>query len=154
MVTVKTFNQNGKVVYQFAGVVDESFDVSAALKDAQAPLFFELSGIKRMNSTGVKKWMQFFNALQAEGKRCIFARVSPTLVEQLNLISNFSCGAEVVSVVLPFTCQACGSSESISKDKKALVGVDLDHVDWPCSSCQAPKLEFDDLADEYLRFWK
>ena len=153
MLEVKKTQGDSKTEVILEGVVDESCDFSG-LTDLQKTVDFYCSGIRRINSTGIKKWMNFFNQLQEKKVSVNFHQLSPSLVEQFNLISNFGCGATVVSVTLPYTCKSCGVSSPIVKDKKEVTGINLEKVSWPCASCGQVALEFDDLADEYLNFWK
>jgi hypothetical protein len=153
MLDVKKIQGTSRTVVSLDGVVDESFNLSE-LTDLQKNSDFFCMGVRRINSTGIKKWINYFNGLREKKYAFTFHQLSPGLVEQFNLISNFGCGGTVVSVTLPYTCKSCGTANPVIKEKSEVVGIDLEKVDWPCASCGQTALEFDDLADEYLNFWK
>lgn len=149
-------NSSGIVVYELSGVIDESSDFSSFADGGPIPSEFglDLFAIKRINSVGIKKWISFFEALQRKGMKIFIQRASPAIVEQMVNISNFRCGAEVQSVVLPYHCKSCSKPVFFVKTKEDLANIDLEKVNWPCPLCQGTELEFDDLPDEYLRFWR
>lgn len=155
MLTVsKKLSPEQKVTYECSGIIDEgvNFLLLEGI-DALSEFSLDLYGIKRINSVGIKKWITFFEKFQKKNVKMSFVRVAPAIVEQLVNISNFSCGADILSVVLPFHCKACSQSNFLVKTKAELTNVDLDHTNWNCQSCNKAELEFDDLPDEYLRFW-
>lgn len=155
MLTVsKKLSNDQKVIYECGGIIDEgvNFQLLEGI-DALSEFTLDLYGIKRINSVGIKKWIMFFEPFQKKNVKISLVRVAPAIVEQLVNISNFSCGAEIVSVVLPFHCKACSQSNFFVKTKSELTNVDLENTNWACQSCKKTELEFDDLPDEYLRFW-
>ena len=150
-----TAKENGsRKVMMMDGTVDESFDPSAEISDELKDFEVDCSGIRRINSIGVKKWIMYFSERRAQGAKIAFYSLSPALVEQANLISNFIPHADIVSVALPFRCKSCGSDIVLVKDKLSCLGVDLEFSNWACPSCTEVNLEFDDIASDYLTFWK
>jgi ABC-type transporter Mla MlaB component len=141
-----------------SGLLDENFNVVHALgtqaSELTGNIAVDCAAITRINSTGIKHWILFFNGLRTQGVKFNFHRVSPVIVEQLNLISNFSAGGEVVSVCLPYTCKDCGANLTFVQDHQQIKGIDLDSVSWVCTKCGNKHLEFDDIGEEYLHFWK
>ncbi len=142
-------------LYALEGVIDENVDFPKTELAAEAgDLNVDLFLITRINSMGVKRWMSFFNELKRTSKKFNFFRVSPALVEQLNQISNFRCGGNVVSVVLPYFCGACRKQTYLVKKKDEVNGVDLESIAPVCQHCGKGDLEFDDIPEDYLKFWK
>ena len=72
-------------------------------------------------------------------------------MEQINLISNFTCGGEVESIYVPFSCVNC-KSELVGLFKcEDLKKLQLRLPDLKCSKC-AGKAVFDDIPEEYFGF--
>ncbi len=154
MLQVKAISHGEHLLYQLEGTSDEGDQWQTALGIVPSPANFDLFGITRINSMGVKKWIIYFEQLKRAGVKVAFHRVPPAIVEQLNLISNFDCGATIQSVVLPFLCTSCKKLSGVVKTKEDVKQIDLDSVSIPCPHCQQSTLEFDDIAEEYLQFWK
>jgi len=94
------------------GRIDENANLQALAADV--PLegaIMDLSGLTRINSIGVREWMDFLASLA--GRRLRLERCAPVFVEQLNAIANFSGQAEVKSVLALFECEADGESVDV-----------------------------------------
>jgi len=109
--------------------------------------------VRRINSTGVKNWIKYFQIAGSRVTKIRLAECSIALVEQINQIVNFTCGAEVESIFVPFACKGC---------KSELVGLftceDLKRRNLvppvlKCSKCGGEAV-FDDIEDEYFAFLK
>ena len=144
----------GAMLFKFEGTIDETVDFSPIMPRLDGlEVNIDLYGIRRINSVGVKKWMIFFEDLQAKKIKAQFHRVSPAIVEQLNLVSNFHCGGTVVTAVLPFICKSCGEANYFVRSKEDITDLDLEKVEWPCHACRSIQIEFDDIVEDYLKFW-
>ncbi len=108
--------------------------------------------VARINSVGVKKWIQFFDRLQSRNIKVFFYRVSTALMGQFNFIRNFGCGGSVVSVIVPFQCTHCGhlSLEEMQKDGVLEFHATPQLLD--CKKCGEKTLQFDDDIDSYFKF--
>ncbi len=116
----------------------------------QGPLALDLSGIKRINSVGVREWIQFVDGLKKAGRSFTLERCSVPIVGQLNMISNFAGGAKVRSFFAPFYCSNCNSEQPKLIDATNDPASQLSSPD-KCSACGG-ELEFDDLPDAFLAF--
>ena len=141
-------------VLTLEGVADETFAPESEFRSLAGKVFIVGAKIKRINSTGTKAWVTQFKALKARGVDVTFVAISPALVEQMNLIQAFNCGFAVASAVLPFICTACKRPNFVVQARDEALALNLDNVDWPCVNCGSPSLEFDDLPEEYLSFWR
>jgi hypothetical protein len=153
MSAVNVVHEGNRSALTLSDVVDDTFDLDSHVPGLKNEIFVLCSNVKRINSTGVKKWIMFFQKMTAAGKKVYYVQLSPVLVEQFNLISNFGAGGTVVSIEIPFQCTACGKQSNIVKTKEELQGVRLEKAKWPCKNCGKPALEFDDIEEEYLKFW-
>jgi hypothetical protein len=152
MLTAKRFETPKGTLFQLSGVVDENADFDKALGALPPKIILHCGGISRMNSVGVKQWISYFEPRVKKGLQLIFMECSPVIVEQLNSVSNFACGAQVLSAQLSFTCGACEHHfvQSYKTDdlRPMLEG---GVQDQPCPKCGQAS-EFDDLPMEYLHF--
>lgn len=151
MLKVSKSTQENLTKYNLAGTVDEATDFRAVLGKLPAQSIFNCKEITRINSMGVKNWIQFFTEAKKANTNITFEELSPPLVESLNMIQNFLGGHNLSSLVAPFLCSACQTRffqtftiESIKNNKQSFPAA-------PCIKCKKPA-EFDDLPEEFLSF--
>lgn len=133
----------------FHGEIDVSADFSELVRRLRGRAIFRLSEIHRINSIGVREWVNFVSNLPGVTD-LTFTHCAPAIVRQLNMIDNFRAGASIRSFYAPYTCETC----RISHDKL----VDVSHLDDDglppeavCSECKGPLL-FDEDPERYLGF--
>ena len=143
----------GKSVLE--GVLDEQAapvlaELSAQLSSA-ASIELDVGGVRRINSLGVRAWVDFMRTL---GERPItFRRCSPSFVDQLNTVSDFRGHARIESFLAPYVCESSWNvffeELTVGKDVSAgnFAGID----GRPCKECPEP-LVFDDLPERFLQF--
>ena len=97
---------------RLVGRIDENADL-AALAAAIPPdgATLDLGGLTRINSIGVREWMDFVTGLAPRKVR--LERCAPVFVEQLNAIANFTGGAELLSVLASFECENDGDVTNV-----------------------------------------
>ena len=141
---------------RIVGAIDEEavsvLDQIVALPAAQA-LDIDVSGVRRINSLGVRHWIFFLRKL--DGRSVILRRVPPVMVEQLNSVLGFGGTATLVSVLAPYLCDTCQESQI----EELLLGTDVTPAsvasgDVPTRKCThcGQTASFDDLPDRYLGF--
>jgi eukaryotic-like serine/threonine-protein kinase len=142
---------DGTMKVRLSGPINEDANFAPLLDELQnrGKIRFNFSGIDRINSCGVREWVNFVrsfpHSVQLEMEQC-----TPVVVSQLNMISNFAGEARVLSVQAPFVCDACGHEEDILLRIADGNIPDLESV--ACPKCHAPSMEFDDLEDSYFAF--
>jgi ABC-type transporter Mla MlaB component len=133
-------------IVALTGVLDENADLRP-LAALDGEVAIDLSGVKRISSTGVREWIDLMRALDGRA-RVSLIRCSPASVTQLNLISNFRGPAQVESFIAPYDCGACGCECEVLLDAvraaRGLPGVD-------CPECNTP-MDFAELPERYLTF--
>ncbi len=92
------------------GEIDENADFSELRIALRGNVELSLEGITRINSCGVREWVNFVRGLEAV-RALWFARCSPPVVLQLNTIYNFRGRARVSSFMAPYVCEACHGDE-------------------------------------------
>jgi hypothetical protein len=156
------------------GEIDENADFSELRATLRGNVELSLEGITRINSCGVREWVNFVRGL--EGVRALwFARCSPPVVLQLNTIYNFRGRARVSSFMAPYVCEACHGDEYKLLDvaehfgdlyghpaRHSLAGGDSARsarlTDWrahvPAFRCRrcGGVMVFDELPERYLSF--
>ncbi len=141
-----TWKVAGAVV-ELAGQLDEKADLAPLAAQLSGPVELHLAGIQRVNSTGVRAWVDFLASLSSVTE-LVFSHCSPAIVTQLNTIYNFRGRARVRSLLAPYLCEACGNEEVRLLDAAAARGP---LPAFACARCGGP-MEFDDLPERYLSF--
>jgi|SRR3954451_4237528 hypothetical protein len=139
-----------------AGEITESSDFGALLPRLAGRVVLDLSGIKRINSRGVREWVDFVRAAAGQGITLELDRCSVPVVHQLNLNAAFGGQCAVRSVYAPYFCPVCNAEHAqlvtlVSADPTSPAPRPRIVESIPCPTCAAP-MEFDDLPDRYLSF--
>ncbi|MFH0901651.1 MAG: hypothetical protein V2A73_13570 [Pseudomonadota bacterium] len=142
----------GITVVEFFGEIDENADFSELRRRLRGAVSFDLGEVRRINSCGVREWVNFVRDLPAVSILS-FTHCSPAIVTQLNMIYNFRGSALIRSFLAPYRCEACGYEEEKLLDVQSHFPVRNQAVvpDFSCDKCGS-KMELDDLPDRYLSF--
>lgn len=141
---------NGLLV-RLTGPVEENVNFEALIGGVTGELTINCKGVPRINSVGVKAWIKYFQGLASKGVKITFSECSIAIVEQMNLISNFTCGGTVESIFVPFACSSC-KGELVGLFKvTALKSSGFKLPSLKCSKCGGNAV-FDDIPEEYFNF--
>lgn len=141
----------GLTIVEFTGEIDENADFTELKKRLRGPVVFQLAEIRRINSCGVREWVNFVRDLPVVTE-LTFSHCSPAIVTQLNMIFNFRGTAKVRSFYAPYICEACGHEEDKLLDVQSqFPGGKFRAPEFTCEKCGAA-MEFDDLPERYLSF--
>src|SRR6478672_1636367 len=146
----------GFTTVEFTGEIDENADFGELRRRLKGPVVFHLAEVRRINSCGVREWVNFVRDLPGVTE-LTFTHCSPQIVTQLNMIYNFRGSAKVRSFMAPYVCETCNAEEEQLLDvathfSPGGVGVDrLALPEFKCEKCGG-KMEFDDLPERYLSF--
>jgi hypothetical protein len=152
MVNISKEQKGDVVVVRIAGSIEESVNFDQLIGPPPKEMHVICKEIVRINSIGVKAWIQYFQKAEKNGTILKFLECSTAFVEQVNLISNFTCGGTVESVQVPFSCNDCHSELSglfKSEDLKKYQGK---LPDLKCPKCDGTAV-FDDIPEQYLGNW-
>ena len=122
MIQVHREDKGGVSRVTLAGEVIEHVDLDQLVGKLGPRVDFVCRGVTRINSAGTKAWIRYFLSLKDKATKFRFIDCSFALVEQFNFISDMSCGGEIASVMVPFTCADCKKS-----------------YDLPCTADRYPK---------------
>lgn len=151
-INVSKEQKPGGVVVKLSGSIEESVNFESIIGfPPPGEMQVNCRDVSRINSVGVKSWIKYFQAAQQKGAKLVFVECSTAIVEQINLISNFTCGGRVESIYVPFACQSC-KAELLGLFKcDDLKKLDMDIPPINCNKCSG-KAVFDDIPEEYLGF--
>jgi anti-anti-sigma regulatory factor len=139
------------LVVRLSGSIEENVNLDQLIGPPPAELHVICKEIPRINSVGVKAWIKYFQAAQAKGTKIKFLECSTAIVEQINLISNFTANGTVESIYVPFACGNC-RTELVglyrTEDVKKMA---MKIPDLKCSKCGG-NASFDDIPEEYFEF--
>jgi hypothetical protein len=145
--------RDGRNVVQLRGEINENADFSELLARLRGDVDLELEGITRINSCGVREWVNFVRDLRVTSLR--FTRCSPTVVVQLNTIFNFRGRARVFSFLAPYVCERCHTDEYKILEVEEHFGPENRlHPTVPAFRCPrcGGVMMFDELPERYLSF--
>lgn len=134
---------------EMIGVVDETADF-AVFDELSVRVEFDLAGVRRINSFGARAWMDALRELASRAS-VVFCRLSPPVVDQLNMITGFLAGGRVVSFFAPMTCEKCENEVMHLFDAEEVRDRDGDLPPVPCPECSRT-MDLDDLEDQYTLF--
>ena len=152
MLKVTKEQKDNALLVRLSGSIEESTNLEEAFGQVPGELHVSCKEVTRINSIGVKGWIKYFSTLAARGVKFKFIECSTAIVEQVNLISNFNCGAPVESIYVPFACKSC-KAELIALFKAAdLKASRLNLPTLKCTKCASGQAVFDDIEEEYFAF--
>jgi ABC-type transporter Mla MlaB component len=149
--TWELFHEEDATRVALSGEITEDSDFGALLSQLSTPaVIVDLADVKRINSCGVREWINFVNALSASSHSLALERCSVAIVNQLNMISNFRGNGRVLSVLAPYFCPRCDKERSRLIDLTAGSATNIEDS-IPCPTCGSA-MEFDDLPEHFLSF--
>ena len=142
----------GNTVVEFFGEIDENADFADLRQQLKGTVIFNLAEIRRINSCGVREWVNFVREL-SDVQSLTFTHCSPAIVTQLNMIYNFRGNAKIRSFYAPYVCEGCNNEEDKLLDVESqFPNGDIATVPgFHCSVCNE-LMEFDDIPERYLSF--
>ncbi len=145
----KTLTSDGTLV-RVSGDIEASFEARELTDGLGAGVVvFDLDGVKRITSFGVREWVEALKALGAN--YYCFTKVRPAMVAQLNMVSGFAGHGALVSLYLPYVCDECDTETEVLTDLRTHFDVVTSATPPPatCPSCGA-EAEFDDVPASYF----
>jgi eukaryotic-like serine/threonine-protein kinase len=138
--------RNGATWVALSGHVNEATNF-APLKKVANRLVFDLGGIDRINSIGVRRWMDFVRDCEVAGFELTFERCSPVLVGQMSMIRRFMGSRSFVkSIVVPYFCPSCKHEDDtvLELAPGAAVAPQI-----ACPKCKAA-MQLDEVPETYV----
>lgn len=131
------------------GEITEESDFNPILDAPGRSIVVDLGGVTRINSCGVREWLNFVGALKERARTLVLERCAPVIVTQLNTIYNFTGGGAVRSVLGPYYCPDCDAEENRLIDLAQGAQSLPDTI--ACPKCQG-EMEFEEDPLTFLSF--
>jgi hypothetical protein len=148
--TIDVNTEEGTDVVTIGGVVDENADLSPLLQLGARPLRLHLRGVRRINSYGVRAWMDAIRRIPITA-RLSFVHCPPPVVDQCNMVQGFLGHGALDSFYAPMTCAECDEQLDQLFETEACRANGGKLPPTPCPRCGRP-MEVDDLEEQYLLF--
>jgi hypothetical protein len=135
----------GEMLVTVAGVVSE--DSRFNLPDPRGRrVIIDPRGVERMNSLGVRNWIDFIEQLGTRSPDIVIRRLPPVMVWQASMITTFVGRSRIESFLSPWFCPRC---ETTIEQLHGYFDEVPMHI--ACPQCRSP-MELDWDRDAYLAF--
>jgi anti-anti-sigma regulatory factor len=139
---------------KFNGIINEKFEgkkTAAAIKAKK--LVLDLGGVVRVSSFGVREWLDFIGVVGRTMDEFYLINCSPKVMNQLNLVTDFTGKGLVFSFYAPYRCDYCETELLV------LLNCDRDHEalkklkapERACETCGNAEF-FDDEPITYFSY--
>src|SRR5215467_11517991 len=83
--------REGFAYAKLGGVIDEDNELAELTERIPAgTVVIDLGEIERINSCGVRDWVNWLTRIEKAGSRVVLVECSPAIVSQINLVNNFT----------------------------------------------------------------
>ncbi len=137
---------------KLGGVIDEDNELNdLAEKIPQGTAVIDLGEIERINSCGVRDWVNWLSKLEYNGTRSVLVECSPAIVAQINLVNNFTGSGVVKSFYVPYFCPECDEEKVLLVEATDMGPPPHEPPTCRCDECDLV-MDFDDMPDSYFAF--
>jgi anti-anti-sigma regulatory factor len=143
----------GDVSYvKLGGVIDEDNALGELIdRIPNGTAVIDLGEIERINSCGVRDWVNWLSKLEARGTRSVLVECSPAIVAQINLVNNFTGSGVVKSFYVPYFCPECDEEKVLLVEASDMGPPPHEPPTCRCDECDLV-MDFDDMPDSYFAF--
>jgi len=143
----------GDVSYvKLGGVIDEDNELSELVeKIPNGTAVIDLGEVERINSCGVRDWVNWLSKLETNGTRSVLVECSPAIVAQINLVNNFTGNGVVKSFYVPYFCPECDEEKVLLVEATDMGPPPHEPPTCRCDECDLV-MDFDDMPDSYFAF--
>ncbi|MBQ9396577.1 MAG: hypothetical protein IJU23_13815 [Proteobacteria bacterium] len=143
---------NGYTYLKLKGILDEDNLLVNLLSQIQGRLLLiDMAEIERINSCGVRDWVNWLNQIQALGISVILLRCSPVVVSQANMVTNFAADAFIHSFYAPYVHPDTGDEQSVLLFTEDIRQNQPIHAPKIFNEA-GDELEFDEFEESYFAF--
>jgi hypothetical protein len=148
--TIEVVERNGEDLVTIAGVIDENADLSPLTRLGGKPVRIHMRGVRRINSFGVRAWMDAIRQIPTSSPIRI-VHAPPPVVDQCNMVNGFSGHGRLESFYAPMTCAECDEQVDQLFETAASRANGGRLPATPCHRF-GRNMEVDDLEEQYLLF--
>jgi hypothetical protein len=131
------------------GTMDEESDFDGVFARLDGDVVLDLSGVRRVNSIGVHRWIEAISQFSREHDTAVEA-CSYVVALQAGCIANLFGSAKVRSTLAPYFCPSCNDSRTVNIAADEIEGKDAMPPAKRCPVCETV-MAFDEL-DNYFDF--
>jgi hypothetical protein len=137
---------------KLGGVIDEDNELGELVdKIPTGTAVIDLGEIERINSCGVRDWVNWLSKLETNGTRSVLVECSPAIVAQINLVNNFTGSGVVKSFYVPYFCPECDEEKVLLVEATDMGPPPHEPPTCRCDECDLV-MDFDDMPDSYFAF--
>lgn len=137
---------------KLGGVIDEDNELADLVeKIPTGTAVIDLGEIERINSCGVRDWVNWLSKLENNGTRSVLVECSPAIVAQINLVNNFTGSGVVKSFYVPYFCPECDEEKVLLVEASDMGPPPHEPPTCRCDECDLV-MDFDDMPDSYFAF--
>lgn len=146
-------NREDVTYVKLSGVIDEDNELaSLSEKIGAGTAVIDVSEIERINSCGVRDWVNWLGKVEKNGAKVILVECSPAIVAQINLVNNFTGQGVVKSFYAPYFCPNCDLEKVLLVETRDVAGSSpFKAPSCRCDECDGP-MDFDDMEESYFAF--
>jgi anti-anti-sigma regulatory factor len=139
-------------VVRLAGYLDEDNNLKGLVDKIPAgTAMIDLAGVERINSCGIRDWVNWLAALEANGTTPVLVSCSPPIVAQINLVKNFTGGGAVKSFQIPYHCRECDEEKVMLVETAEMSSPNAAPPACLCESC-GHSMDIDEMPESYFAF--
>jgi anti-anti-sigma regulatory factor len=137
---------------KLSGVIDEDNELTD-LSDKIPPgtAVIDLGDIERINSCGVRDWVNWLGKVEKNSTSVVLVACSPAIVAQINLVNNFTGSGVVKSFYVPYFCPECDEEKVLLVETADMGPPPHEPPTCRCDECDLV-MDFDDMPDSYFAF--
>ncbi|MDQ3364712.1 MAG: hypothetical protein M3680_04715 [Myxococcota bacterium] len=137
---------------KLGGVIDEDNELGELVdKIPTGTAVIDLGEVERINSCGVRDWVNWLSKLETNGTRSVLVECSPSIVAQINLVNNFTGSGVVKSFYVPYFCPECDEEKVLLVEAVDMGPPPHEPPTCRCDECDLV-MDFDDMPDSYFAF--
>jgi hypothetical protein len=137
---------------KLTGVIDEDNELGDLVdKIPPGTAVIDLGEIERINSCGVRDWVNWLGKLEGNATRVVLVECSPAIVAQINLVNNFTGSGVVKSFYVPYFCPECDEEKVLLVEAADMGPPPHEPPTCRCDECDLV-MDFDDMPDSYFAF--
>jgi anti-anti-sigma regulatory factor len=137
---------------KLAGVIDEDNELTELTdKIHGGTVVIDLGEVERINSCGVRDWVNWLGKVETKGTDVVLVECSPAIVAQINLVNNFTGSGMVKSFYVPYFCPECDEEKVLLCETSDMGPPPHEPPICRCDECDLV-MDFDDMPDSYFAF--
>jgi anti-anti-sigma regulatory factor len=137
---------------KLSGVIDEDNELTELTdKIHGGTVVIDLGEVDRINSCGVRDWVNWLGRVEGKNVDVVLAECSPAIVAQINLVNNFTASGVVKSFYVPYFCPECDEEKVLLCETGDMGPPPHEPPICRCDECDLV-MDFDDMPDSYFAF--